>query len=373
MKIGFFTDTYYPTPDGVSHYLRDTKRALEDRGHEVFVFSLSGDRHEKNVFISQSVPIFVYPQYRWPLALYPFLLFRKLNSLELDVVHIHSSFFMGSIGYHTARKKNIPVVATFHTDFIRMQESIKLPFKSQLFDLSWRYNVYLYDKCDMVTAPSQSAVEFLKENGIRNAIELPLFVRTDRYKPGKSRENKFVVQYIGRITKDKGIYNILDVANEFPRNNGVRFVISGTGPEEDKIRKMISKMDLEDLVQMTGYIGEQEKLSALSNASVFVHPSETDTFGIAVLEAMACGKPAIVSNKFPLINTNSPENGMIGVDFSKPKEVAEKIRELKSNNNKHTELCESARKYISGRYDPHTHVEMLENHYKSLIELKKSS
>lgn len=368
MKIGFFTDTYYPTPDGVSHYLRDTKKALEERGHDVYVFSLNGDRHEKNVFISPSVPIFVYPQYRWPLSIFPVMLFEKLNSLDLDVVHIHSSFFMGSIGYRAARKKGIPVVATFHTDFIRMQESIRLPFKSQLFDLSWRYNVYLYSKCDMVTAPSPSAVEFLKENGISNAVELPLFVHTDKYKPSKSRENKFVVQYIGRITRDKGIYNILDVANEFPRNNGVRFVISGTGPEEDKVRKMISKMDLDGLVQMTGYIGEPEKLSALSSASVFVHPSETDTFGIAVLEAMACGKPAIVSNKFPLLNASSPANGMIGVDFSRPEEVAERIRELKSNSSRHSELCDSARKYVSGRYDPHTHVEMLENHYKNLIE-----
>lgn len=368
MKIGFFTETYYPTPDGVSHYLRDIKKELENAGHEVFIFSLSGDKSEPNVHISPSAPMLVYPQYRWPLIPIPLFLYQKLKSFPLDIVHIHSSFYMGSVGYTVARRKNIPVVATFHTDFIRMKESIKLPFKNELFNLSWRYNVYLYKRCDLVTAPSPSAVEFLKENGIPKAVELPLFVHTDKFKPSKSRENKFVVQYIGRITKDKGIYNILDVANEFPRNNGVKFVISGTGPEEDKIRKAITRMDLDDLVEMTGYIGEPEKMSALSNASLFLHPSETDTFGIAVLEAMSCGKPALVSNKFPLLDNDSSDNGMIGVDFSKPSDVAERIRELKADNREHLKLCGKARKYVSENYNSAMHAELLEGHYRQLLE-----
>ncbi|MCL5441627.1 MAG: glycosyltransferase [Candidatus Thermoplasmatota archaeon] len=371
MRIGFFTETYYPTPDGVSHYLHDVKKELENRGHEVFVFSLSGDKSEANVLLSPSVPMFVYSQYRWPLNPIPFFLYQKVKSIPLDIIHIHDPFYMGSVGFRVAKHKKIPVMATFHTDFIRMKDSIRVPFREQLFELSWRYNIYLYNRCDLVTAPSPSAVEFLRKNKISNVVELPLFVHTDKFKPSVSRENKFVVQYIGRITKDKGIYNILDVADNFPRNDGVKFVISGTGPEEEPVKRMIKKMDLQSIVEMTGYLDEAGKMNALSNASIFLHPSDTDTFGIAVLEAMSCGKPAVVSNRFPLLNQDSSMNGMIGVDFSNPSEVAKKIMDLKQNRSEHSDLCGKARKYVSGNYNASDHALMLEQHYSELISRHK--
>ena len=98
MRIGYFTETYYPTPDGVSHYLRDIKKELESMGHDVFIFSLTGDKTEKNVFIPMTVPLVMYPQYKVPVNFIPFRLFRLIKKLKLDMVHIQDSFFYGFIG-----------------------------------------------------------------------------------------------------------------------------------------------------------------------------------------------------------------------------------------------------------------------------------
>lgn len=182
MRIAFFTETYYPTPDGVSHYLHEVKRGLEARGHEVFVFTLTGQL-ERNVVRPLSVPMFWYRQYRWPVNFFPFILYKKMKDVNPpDVIHIHDPFYMGgTLGYRLARELRRPIVATFHTDFSKMMDAVSLPMKETLFRISWRYNMYLYRRCDAVLAPSPKAAELLRSNGAGNVRVLPLFTDLSRF------------------------------------------------------------------------------------------------------------------------------------------------------------------------------------------------
>lgn len=374
MKIGFFTTTYYPTPDGVSHYLRDVKHELERKGHEVHVFSFNGDRKEKNIHIPATIPFPMYPQYHMPINPFPMYLYKIARKIDFDVIHIHDPF-MGSIGYRLSKSLNVPVVATFHTDFVRMKESLRMPFKNFLFQLSWRYNSYLYRKCKVVLAPSLKTVEYLHSSGINNTEELPLFVDTWKYASPEKEPVPFIVQYLGRITRDKGVFRVLDVAAAMPENSPVKFIISGTGPDADNLVSEARKRNLLDRVQFTGYVDEARKIELLGSANIFIYPSETDTFGISVLEAMSSGMPAIIPEGFPLTHYDgdSDTSGLITVDFSRPSEISAKIVDLMENPGRMASLNRAAREFATGKFSMEGHCMKLIEIYGELSSGKDSS
>lgn len=368
MNIGFFTETYYPTPDGVSHYLKDIKKELESMGHNVYVFTLTGDSTEKNVFKPSTIPLFLYRQYRVPVSIFPFNLYRKMLSTDLDVVNIHSSFFMGTLGYRVARAKNIPIIATFHTDFSRMKESINMPLKDLFFWISWRYNLFLYRRCSTVICPSAPTADIMRKNGMKSVEELTLFVDNEKYREGQNIGDNDTVQYIGRLTKDKGIEKIVRLADHMRLEKGIHFSIAGIGPEEYSIRKLVETLGLKGTVSMDGYVDEEEKIRALDKARLFIHPSESDTFGLAVLEALSSGRPALVSENFPLLAyCNSGECGMIPVKFDDLDHTAEVIRNLLSDDEWCRKLSAKAAEFAREKFSPRRHAEGLLEVYRSFI------
>ena len=368
MKIGYFSSTYYPTPDGVSHYLRDVKCELENMGHEVHIFSFNGDRKEKNVHITRSFPLPMYTQYSVPMIPIPLGLYRKALKEKFDVVHIHDPF-IGTLGYRVAKNQNIPIFSTFHTDFVRMQESINLPFKSKLFAYSWRYNLYLYRKCIKVMVPSAKSLRYLESFGLTNSFQLPLFVDTDKFTHEKGVDfssEKFTVQFLGRITKDKGAFRLIDIAEAIPDSEKINFVISGTGPDEDLLRKRVIDKGLGDKVEVTGYVDEVRKIDLLRKSSLFIYPSSADTFGISVLEALSLGVPTIVAKDFPLLEFADGDCGLISLNFTESADVARFIIELKENKQTYSDMREAARKFVCSRFSK-------EAHCKTLIELYEES
>ncbi len=368
MRIGFFTATYYPTPDGVSHYLRDVKGELERRGHEVHIFSFNGDRSERNVHVLRSVPFPAYPQYSMPVNPVPFGLYRKAVKLRLDIIHIHDPF-MGSLGYRVSRVTGSPVVATYHTDFVNMRESIRLPFRDTLLSATWRYSLFLYRKCDEVFAPSLKSMRQLVNDGVLHARELPLFVDTDKFQPVKRKGGTFRVQYIGRITKDKGVYRILDIAECLANDPDIRFIISGAGPETWGLKMEIEKRHLGGNVEVTGYVDEPSKIRLLGEADLFVYPSETDTFGISVLEALSSGVPAIVPEGFPLAHyDNMPASGLLEMDFSRPESIAGRIRDMRSGAENMDEIGSAARQFVLENFSKKAHCDILEETYRMLAK-----
>ena len=367
MKIGFFTATYYPTPDGVSHYLRDVKAELQKRGHEVHVFSFNGDRKEKNVHVLRSVPFPAYSQYSMPVNPLPFGLYRKAIRLNLDIVHIHDPF-MGSLGYRVSRYTGAPIVATYHTDFVKMQESVNMPFRDRLFKTTWKYSLFLYRRCDEVFAPSRKSMEQLRNDGVLHTRELPLFVDTHKFAPETRDSGTFWIQYMGRITRDKGVFRILDVAAAVDRKSGIRFLISGTGPEEKNLEKAIAERGLQDLVTMTGYVDEPRKIELLHNAGLFMYPSETDTFGISVVEAMSSGVPSIVPRGFPLAHYDDMEvSGLIEMDFSRPDEIARAVERYSADRQILRAVGEAARKFVLDNFSMEKHCDILLSTYADLL------
>src|SRR3990170_1051930 len=111
MKIAFFTDTYHPQINGVVNAIDLFKKELEKRGHEIHIFSPTGNG--KNIHTAYHVDFHRYPEYK---ISYPsFEVTRKIREIMPDVIHLHTPLNMGVAGLATAKIFNIPLVSTYHT------------------------------------------------------------------------------------------------------------------------------------------------------------------------------------------------------------------------------------------------------------------
>jgi len=158
----------------------------------------------------------------------------------------------------------------------------------------------------------------------------------------KNIEGAYII-YIGRLhIKNKGLDTLLEAMKTVP----APLLIVGRGRDETRLKEMAGKLGLKD-VRFTGFLGEAEKTKALGGASVFVLPSRFEGWGIAVIEAGACGRPVVVSD---IAELSFAVEGGFGVSFRKgdPKDLSGKLNALLRNKPLRDEMSRKARRYAEG-------------------------
>jgi 1,2-diacylglycerol 3-alpha-glucosyltransferase len=293
MKIGFFTDSYFPEIDGVTYTLDLWREKLEQQGHEVYVIYPDGDYEpESRELPIPSLPNPFYAGYRIPL-------FRRPSTLpDLDVVHCHGPGPVGLLGRYYARKHDLPAIYTHHTP---VEEYFHQGVKSKrLADLFKRVylpceNAYL-DSFDVVTA-STSRIERDVDH-----VPLPVGIDMDFFQPTDERwyTDETVIGYSGRLSMEKNVDEILRVAERLDHE----FVVVGEGPYEDQLREQAPEN-----VTIRPFLPREELPVFYSSVDVFVTASTADTLGLSTLEANACGTPVAATDTAPFNRTIGPENG----------------------------------------------------------------
>jgi 1,2-diacylglycerol 3-alpha-glucosyltransferase len=312
VEVALFTDSYVPMRDGVAAVTEGLARSLKRLGHSVRVVApnpVVGAPTEESVVDGvaitrvRSLPVPLYPQYRWPLN--PFALIRRRRGLgEVDVLHIQSPGGVGSAGFLTSRRFDLPLVGTFNTNIREMQSSVPARFLvPTFFRVAAWYNVGAYWRCDVATAPSVAARDALVRSArkpFRRPVEVvPNGIDVDRFRPGipvpdwRARcglPSGPLVTYLGRLTVDKGVHRFLDAISESLERADLVAIVGGMGPEEASVReRLLREPKLAAHVRYVGPIAEEEKPALLSQTDLFVLPSTSDTASIALLEAMASG------------------------------------------------------------------------------------
>jgi 1,2-diacylglycerol 3-alpha-glucosyltransferase len=312
MEVAFFTDSYVPMQDGVATVSSGLARALHRLGHHVRVFApnpihgapTAEDELEGiSVTRVRSLRVPFYPQYVWPLN--PLALVRQhRGARDADVVHLHTPGAIGSAGFLTSRRFDLPLVGTFHTNIREMRESVPQKFLiPTFFRVAWWYNLGTYWRCDIATAPSVAARDALVgavRKPFRRPVEVvPNGIDVDRFRPGIVVPDWRVrcglpdgplVTYLGRLTADKGIHRFLDAVEGALARTDLVAIVAGSGPEEPAVRARIAREPrLAARIRYVGPVAEEEKPSLLSQTDLFALPSTSDTSSVALLEAMASG------------------------------------------------------------------------------------
>ncbi|NLM85321.1 MAG: glycosyltransferase family 4 protein [Clostridiales bacterium] len=307
MRIGLTSDTFLPVVDGVGRVVVAYANTLAKLGHEVTVSAPMYDTGHRGGYAFELVDFTGYkvptaPQYKTGTAIMDTHYKKRMEMIELDIVHSHSPFAAGREALRLAKQRCIPLITTFHSkyydDFMKATHSETLT-KAILANI-----ISFYDKCDEVWALSQSSAQVLRGYGFRGEIQvMPNGTQqrsvTDADVAEAARafglNEEPVLLFVGQINWKKNILRILEaaakLAKEQPR---FKLVLAGQGPDEKDIRKKAQELGLHNQLVLTGMITSTTTLDALyKRADLFVFPSLYDTFSLVIREAAAMGTPSV--------------------------------------------------------------------------------
>jgi len=268
MKVLIVTDAWEPQVNGVVRTLKSTKRELEKLGHEVDMLT---------PLEFKTFPCPTYPEIRLSVA--PGNIVRqRIERAQPMALHIATEGPLGLSARAYALRKGIPFTTAYHT---RFPEYVQARFGIPLA-VTYKFLRWFHGGSQAVLVPTQVVKRDLESWGFKNVQLWSRGVDLDIFKPGKPMENDAhppVFLYVGRVAVEKNITAFLDL--DLP---GTKWV-AGEGPQLEMLRKKHPN------VRFTGVLNQLELASLYNAASVFVFPSKTDTFGLVLLEAMACGCP----------------------------------------------------------------------------------
>jgi glycosyltransferase involved in cell wall biosynthesis len=271
MRIAIVTDAWFPQTSGVVTALSNISKGLEARGHEVKVIHPG---------LFKTVPCPTYPQIR--LSCLPYRKLRRvMKDFKPEAIHIPVEGPLGLAGRNYCVKHDLPYTTSFMTKFpeyINIRSGIPI---------SWSHKVlkWFHGKAERVTVSTPSLERELTALGYDNLVYWGRGVDTELFRPrDKSALDEHdvsrpVLLYMGRVAPEKNIEKFL--ALEHP---GTKVVI-GDGPSLDQYIK--NNPEALFLGRKTG----EDLARHVEAGDVFVFPSLTDTFGIVLIEAMACGLP----------------------------------------------------------------------------------
>ena len=302
MKIGIVC---YPTFGGSGVVATELGKALADHGHEVHFITYSQparlDFFSENLFYHEvtvsKYPLFDYPPYELALAS---KLVDVVSYEQLDILHVHYAIPHASAAYMAkqilaSNGIHIPVVTTLHgTD-------ITLVGKDRTYKPVVTFSI---NQSDGVTAVSQDLKnDTCKFFEIKKDIKvIPNFIDLNRFQHKAQNHFKIaiapneekIIVHTSNFRKVKRVPDVVKIFAKIVEKIPAKLLLAGDGPERSEVEQLVRELNLKDCVRFLGKLDAVEEI--LSVSDLFLLPSETESFGLAALEAMACKLPVISSN-----------------------------------------------------------------------------
>jgi L-malate glycosyltransferase len=302
MNIGIVC---YPTYGGSGVVATELGKALALRGHKVHFITYKQparlDFFTENTFYHEvyvsSYPLFDFPPYETALTshLVDVVKFEKLDLLHVHYAIPHASAAVMAKQILAMDGIHIPVITTLHgTD-------ITLVGKDASFEPVVRYSINMSDGVTTVSESLKKDTYDLFDitrqiEVIPNFIDLSRFSKQNRehFKTAIAPNGEKLIVHTSNFRKVKRIDDAVKVFAEIRKKMPAKLLLMGDGPERINIEKLCRELNLCDSITFMGKQNQVEEI--LSVCDLFLMPSETESFGLAALEAMACELPVISSN-----------------------------------------------------------------------------
>ncbi|ADU27193.1 glycosyltransferase family 4 protein [Ethanoligenens harbinense] len=302
MKVAYFCDTFAPQINGVSTTLEKLQLyAMKNNIETVFLVPEypGPQKQDKNVYRFLSFPLLFYKECR--IVIPPVFKAEKiLDEFKPDVIHAYSEFGISLAAMRYAKKKNIPIVSSYTSNFNSYLHYYNMDIVSPILEtyLNWFHN-----SCELTFCPSERTKEYLFQKDIRRVDIMRRGVDGNRFNPGfrsesfrkkaGAKDGALLFTYVGRISPEKDLDILMESIRAIKAAYGdhAAFAIVGDGPSLQEVKQKLGK-----LAHFTGFLKGEDLSVAYASSDVFVFPSTTETFGNVVLEGMCSGLPAIVPN-----------------------------------------------------------------------------
>ena len=320
MKIAIVTETFLPSTDGIVTRLTACIDWLLDEGHEVRVIAPDLGVYEYNGIEVKGVPARTLPIYRSKkFALPNRRVIKYIREFHPDVVHVVNPALIGFSGVQAAKKLDLPLIASYHTNVAQYMDYYRLsPFKG----LIWWYFRKLHNQADINVCTSKTVQNELVEKRFKNGDVWKRGVDTDMFRPGNynphmrerltaGKTDRKLLLFVGRLAAEKEIEKVRDVLES---SDEFSLAIVGDGPHRGTLERHFDGTDTE----VTGFMHGKELAEAYAAADVFVFPSTTETLGLVIGEAMASGLPLVAAKSGP--TCEQIEDGRTGLLYDSEKE-----------------------------------------------------
>ncbi|MDA0316303.1 MAG: N-acetyl-alpha-D-glucosaminyl L-malate synthase BshA [Bacteroidetes bacterium] len=373
MKIGIVC---YPTFGGSGVVATELGLELSKKGHEVHFITysqpvrlelLGANVHFHEVHVP-NYPLFHYQPYELALSS---KIVDMVKVHQIDVLHVHYAIPHAYAGYMAKKMLHeegieLPIVTTLHGTDITLVGSH--PFYKTAVTFS-------INKSDAVTSVSQSLKEDTQRlfNTKKDITVIPNFIDLDKHKPTTKNcqrdllamPDERVITHISNFRSVKRIPDVIHIFHAIQKEIPSKLMMIGEGPEREKAEQLCTELNIENKVVFLGNSNEVNKILCFSD--LFLLPSETESFGLSALEAMASGVPVVSSNSggLPEVNINGVSGFLSPVgDIKNMSQNAIHILKNKTD----LEVFKKGAKSTALKFDIHQIVPAYEEIYKTALK-----
>jgi glycosyltransferase involved in cell wall biosynthesis len=375
MRIAYFTEALPPIVDGVTRTLSHLAHHLQVRQvtHRFYTgVATDGEWHDR-VHQIPSVPFLPYDYYRMAI---PFQrrLEQDLDRFAPTMIHVVNPTLLGNWAIGYADRCGLPVVSSFHTDFVSYFKYYGLAAFQQW---GWRYLSWFYNRCDVTYVPSSAATRQLAEHGIHNTELWERGIDRGQFGPEHrdpelrarlSPDGETVLLFVGRLVREKDLADLVAATRILEeRHARLTVAIVGAGPMEHQLRDLLPRG------HFAGHQSGRDLARWYASADILAFPSTTETFGNVVLEGFASGLPAVVVAAGGVQDLVRPShNGLICPPHD-ARAFADALEAIIRNPSYHRRLREGALQTADRRDWAHVNDSLLASYERLARRVRKAA
>lgn len=382
MRVLLAVDKYYPAVNGVITSVKNLKEALERKGHDVKVLTLSDSvsTHVKDnvIYIGSLSVDKIYPDIR---IKHPVMRknIQDLIEWKPDIIHTNTEFSTYTLAKDISRKTGAPMVHTYHTDYEDYVHYLALS-KKMGTPLVKSYIKHVTSYMQEIIAPTEKTKQQLLGYGIStkitviptgldltkyNAVYSEDLIERLREKHSLKRDVPTLI-FVGRLGKEKNLLEVINYLSDY-NDKEFQFLIVGDGPDRKTIELQIAATGLNDKTIFTGMVSQDDIALYYRLGSLFVSASQSETQGLTYIEALSSGLP-LLCKKDECLDNVLLEN-KTGWSFNNEAEFKEHLTFFLSNPEIAKEMSKNAKEFALASFSSDTFADKVLKIYENAIAL----
>ncbi len=232
-----------------------------------------------------------------------------IQAIEPEVVEVDCSYFLGHLVLRALRPRTVPVVGFYHVHLPMLySQNVRNPLRQSFTGctqpVAWRYAQFCARPCQTVVVSSQDRYDRLQKRGFPNLELVPLGVNLGLFQPLGNRPrpsiagvdpDRPVVLYVGRLSPEKDLAILFEAHRILRRSCGSQLVIAGDGPLKRRVQRLAGSSP--DVIHVGLRDYGEELVRLYQAADVLAAPGANETFGLVILESLACGVPVVAASR----------------------------------------------------------------------------
>lgn len=389
------SDVYFPRINGVSTSIDSFRSEMRAQGHRVTLICpeypearnlarAADHTDDPDIIRIPSRSVILDPEDRMMRYGEILRLIPSLQSLSIDLVHIHTPFVAHYAGLKLARALGTPVVESYHTFFEEyLYNYVKWLPKSWLKFMARRFSKSQCNSVDALIVPSSPMRDILHAYGVRTTMHiLPTGLDLDQFRTTPItdfrselgiRTDQPLLLYVGRVALEKNIDFLIDMFPTIRKQHPEAvLVIAGEGPAEGHLRRRVRALDLDNAIRFVGYMRRDGTLQdAYRAADLFVFASRTETQGLVLLEALALGTPVAALGAMGTRDVLDAAGGCL-IPPDHPSEFANAVNSVLQTPDRLVQMAREAMRYADS-WSAEQKTAQLIDHYVDLVTEKQQS